>query len=99
MTKEELFKKYSIDESHSNWDNVTDNWMSVEIYRVMNDGALPDNTVESCKYLLDFLDKVNSDILFVKSLRERKPDDFGSLYLTAKRSIYLCSELILKEIN
>ena len=99
MTKEELFKKYNIDESHSKWDLMTDNWMGVEIYRIMNNGELPNSTNGSSKYLLDFLDKVNSDVLFVKSLRERKPDDFGSLYLTAKRSIYLCSELILKELN
>lgn len=29
MTKQELFKKYNIDETHSEWDNSIDNWMSV----------------------------------------------------------------------
>lgn len=99
MTKEELFAKYKIDESHKVWDIMTDNWMGVEIYRIMNAGELPNKTDGSSKYLLDFLDKVHSDMEFVKSLRERKPDDFGSLYTTAKRSIYRCSELILKELN
>ena len=41
MTKKELFKKYKIDESHSEWDNQVDEWMSVELYRVMHDGKLP----------------------------------------------------------
>lgn len=99
MTKEELFAKYKIDESHSKWDFMTDNWMGVEIYRIMNAGELPNQTNGSSKYLLDFLDKVYSDMEFVKSLRERKPDDFGSLVLTAKRSIYTCSHLLLEELN
>jgi len=41
MNKEKLFKKYKIDESHSEWDDKIDNWISVELYRVMHDGNLP----------------------------------------------------------
>lgn len=35
MTKEELFEKYNIDESHSEWDDVMDSWYSVEIYKLL----------------------------------------------------------------
>jgi len=41
MNKKELFKKYSINESHNVWDDSIDNWSSVEVYRVMHDGNLP----------------------------------------------------------
>ena len=54
MNKKELFEKYNIDESHNAWSNSIDNWMSVEIYRIMHDGNLPpqepkDMTVLWCK--------------------------------------------------
>lgn len=35
MTKEELFEKYNINESHSEWDDVIDSWYSVEIYKLL----------------------------------------------------------------
>ena len=96
MTKEELFKKYSIDESHNVWDSRIDNWMSVEIYRIMNNGSLPQQENKSIKYLIDFLDKSITDMpWWVKNVMSRK--DWGSLYLTAKRMVYLFSEQILKE--
>jgi len=95
MTKQELFKKYSINESHSEWDNSIDNWMSVELYRVMHDGNLPPQNDTSVKWITDFLDKVKSDMKFFAKLRKRQPDDFGSLFLTAKRMVYsLCDQII-----
>jgi hypothetical protein len=84
-TREELFKKYHIDESHNKWDSEIDNWMSVEIYRLMNDGKLPDKKEASIKWVYDFLDKMKSTE-YVKELMNRK--DWGSLYLTAKRLAY-----------
>ena len=96
MNKEELFKKYNIDKSHSQWQDHIDNWFSVELFRVMNKGELPDytNGGDKTKYIIDFLDKCkveHGDMLRLK--------DFGSLYLTAKRMVYRHSEQILKEIN
>jgi len=94
MNKKELFKKYSINESHSKWDNRIDNWMSVEIYRIMHDGKLPDDDI-SIKYIVEFLDKIKDD-KFMSELTDR--DDWGSLYLTAKRSVYRHADDILNEL-
>lgn len=95
MKKEDLFRKYDIDESHNTWDNRIDNWMSVEIYRVMHNGKLPKND-NSSKWVCDFLDKMD-DIEFAKEIMSR--NDFGSLYLTAKRMVYTLHESILNELG
>ncbi len=96
-TKEELFKKYSIDESHSKYEAI-DSWMGVEIFRVMHGGALPTENDTSAKYITDFLDNVKEVRGFAAELM-RTRDDFGSLFLTAKRSVYMLHEEILKELN
>lgn len=96
MTKDELFKKYSIDESHNIWDNSIDNWMSVEVYRVMHNGNLPPNGDMSVDWITEFLDKTD-DMIFMSELMRRR--DWGSLYLTAKRMVYNLSEQILKTQN
>ena len=57
MTKQQLFAKYHINEGHKVWQPEIDNWMSVEIYRVMHDGELPPPDDTSTKYILDYLDK------------------------------------------
>jgi hypothetical protein len=95
MTKDELFKKYHIDESHKVWDNRIDNWMSVEIYRIMHDGNLPPENDLSVAWVTDFLDKATNDMAFFAKLRQRTPDDFGSLFLTAKRMVYSLADQIL----
>lgn len=94
MTRQELFEKYSINETHNVWE-ATDNWMSVELYRVMHNGNLPPQNDTSVKWVTEFLDKVKSDMKFFAKLRQRQPDDFGSLFLTAKRMVYsLCDQII-----
>lgn len=93
MTKKELFEKYSINESHNVWNNKIDNWMSVEIYRIMHDGNLPDENNLTVKWICNFMDKTKED-WFMANLMDR--DDWGSVYLTAKRMIYRHSDLILK---
>lgn len=96
MTKEQLFKKYSIDESHNIWDIGIDSWMSIEIYRIMHKGELPPPDDMSTKYILDFLDKAKDDMKWwVENVMHRK--DWGSLFLTAKRMVYKLSEQILIE--
>lgn len=97
MTKKELFKKYSINESHSAWDNRIDNWISVELYRIMHDGNLPPSDDKSVDYITDYLDKVLNDDKFAAKMMKRK--DFGSLFLTAKRMVYSLSDQILLDIN
>ena len=97
MTKEELFKKYSIDESHNVWESI-DSLMSVEIYRIMHNGNLPPQDDLSTKWVLDFLDKSKNDMhWWVKNVMSRK--DWGSLFLTAKRMVYTLSEPILQEVS
>lgn len=96
MSKEELFKKYSIDETHNVWENTIDNWMGVEVYRIMHEGKLPPQNDISILWVCAFLDKIDEDMGFVTKLMGRKEDDFGSLYLTSKRMVYRHAAQILK---
>ncbi len=96
MTKEQLFSKYSIKESHSKWDDQIDNWHSVEVYRLMHNGDLPPSDDTSVGWVTDFLDKVNGDAQYAAKLMTRKQNDFGSLYLTAKRMVYSFADQLLK---
>lgn len=96
MTKQELFQKYNINETHNVWEDI-DSWMSVELYRVMHNGNLPPQNDTSVKWITEFLDKIKSDVKFFAKLRQRQPDDFGNLFLTAKRMIYLLSDQIIAE--
>ena len=97
MTKKELFLKYSIDESHSAWEPLIDNWMSVEIYRIMRSGCLPPKNDKSTRWVTDFLDKKNDMKWWVQNVMSR--NDWGSLYLTAKRMVYMLSDQLLENIN
>lgn len=97
MTKEELFKKYNINESHNIWENKIDNWMSIEIYRIMHNGNLPPKKDMSTKWVCDFLDKRHDIEWWKKNVM--KFEYWGSLFLTAKRLICTMSDEILKEIN
>lgn len=92
MTKEQLFKKYSIDESHNKWESI-DSWMSVEIYRLMHNGNLPPSNDMSVNWITEFLDKQNDMAWWVKNVMSHK--DWGSLYLTAKRMVYALSDQII----
>jgi hypothetical protein len=94
ITKEELFKKYSIDESHNIWEEGIDSWMSIEIYRIMHEGNLPPANDMSVDWITKFLDKCH-DTKFFMELRKRKQDDFGSLYLTAKRMVYAHADKLI----
>lgn len=94
MTKEELFEKYSINESHNTWDSMIDDWMSVEVYRIMHEGNLPPQNDKSVKWITEFLDKQEDMAWWVKNVMTRK--DWGSLYLTSKRMIYQLSDEIIK---
>lgn len=97
MTKEELFQKYSIDKRHNVWNSI-DSWMSVEIYRIMHNGDLPPEGDTSTKWILDFLDKSENDReWWVKNVMSRS--DWGSLFLSAKRMIYMLQEEILEAVN
>lgn len=91
-----MFKKYHIDESHNEWDNGIDNWISVEIYRLMHDGKLPPRGDMSIDWVYKFLDKKSTEWWFKVVMPHKQ---FGSLYLTAKRMLYRHSDDILKEIN
>lgn len=57
MTKKELFLKYNINESHNEWNLGVDDWTSVELYRIMHDGELPDPEDLTVIWICDFLDK------------------------------------------
>lgn len=95
MTQQELFKKYSIDESHNIWESI-DSWMSIEIYRIMHNGNLPNEADLSLKYVIDFLNKSNDMMWWGDNVMCR--NDWGGLYLTAKRMVYRFYEQILNEI-
>jgi len=61
----------------------------------MHNGNLPPQNDTSVGWITEFLDKVKSDMKFFAKLRQRQPDNFGSLFLTAKRMVYsLCDQII-----
>lgn len=93
MTKPELFKKYNINETHNQWIDI-DDWCSVEIYRLMHNGELPPPDDLSIKWVTEFLDKASSDIpWWTENVMCRR--DWGSLFMTAKRMVYMFSEQLL----
>jgi len=97
MTKEELFEKYHIDERHAAWDCMIDNWISVEIYRVMHDGELPPQDDLSTGWITEFSEKC-MDVHWMFTVLKKR-EDWGSLFLTGKRMIYRFADEILLEIN
>ena len=97
MTKQELFKKYNINESHNVWDDKIDNWYSVEVYRIMHNGNLPPQYDTSIGWVTDFLDKKEDMKWWVKNVMSR--DNWGSLYLTSKRMVYQFANQIIQEQN
>ena len=90
MNKEELFKKYSINDSHNEWEPIIDNWNGVEIYKTIK-GNLPNSNDED---ILEFIDQCEEDYSFT-----RKFTNFGSMYLTAKRSVYRYSDEITMQLR
>jgi len=92
MNKQQIFKKYRIDQSHAQWDNTIDNWYSVEIHKIVT-GQLPINIpsskLKAIKPYTDFLDSAEKyrDKL-IKDDPVNGPLRFGSCYLTSKRMIY-----------
>lgn len=97
MTQQELFNKYSINETHNKWDSI-DNWCSVEIYRLMHNGNLPPEKDDSVIWVLDFLNKAKEDTKWWgENVMIR--NDWGSLYLTAKRMVYTLSHKIINDLN
>lgn len=100
MTKEELFKKYSVnpkDKSTNVWEPAVDNWISVELYRIMHDGNLPNVDDVSVKWITDFMDKTK-DMEYMIELMNRPQGDWGSLFLTGKRMIFRFADKIIQEI-
>lgn len=93
LTKDELFAKYKIAGGHSTWEPVIDNWISVEIYREMHDGQLPEPDDLSCKYVLDFIEKTKDPEYFF-SLKNS-----GSMFLTALRMVYRFADMIVEQVN
>jgi hypothetical protein len=97
MTKQELFEKYHIDERCADWEDMIDNWMSVEIYRVMHEGELPPQDDLSTGWMIEFREKCMDIHWMCTVLKKRK--DWGSLFLTGKRMIYRFADEILRDIN
>lgn len=96
--KDDLFNHYGITQEHAAWSDSIDNWVSVEIFRIMHDGRLPTKEDTSSKYILDFLEHGKSVSQFwIKNVMSKS--DWGSYYLTAKRMVYKYQELILKELS
>lgn len=90
MTKEQLFKKYNIKSNNcKDWEDI-DSWIGVDLYALMHNNTLPNNEDKSLLYVLKFLDKPEPYMSNPK---------FGSLYMTAKRSVFRFADQILDEIN
>lgn len=97
ITKEALFKKYMIEPSHTVWIDY-DSWMLIEIYRLMNNGKLPKPEDNSVLLVVNFIDKVLSEPKWWADIMSKR-EDWGSLFLTAKRSIYRFSDEIISQLN
>ena len=96
MTKQELFNKYGIGESHKTSGSI-EAYYSVEIYRIANDGKLPSSDEKSVLYIVKFLDKKSNFEWWAKNVMVRP--DFGQLYFSAKRLMYMFADNIISEIN
>ncbi|MDO8997220.1 MAG: hypothetical protein Q7U77_11385 [Sediminibacterium sp.] len=97
LTKESLFKKYKIAPSHKVWIDY-DSWMLIEIYRLMNDGKLPAPDDNSVLLVVNFIDKIFSEPKWWADIMGKR-EDWGSLFLTAKRSIYRFADEIILQMN
>jgi hypothetical protein len=95
MTKEQLFEKYKIDSSHSKWEPI-DSFMSVEIFRIMHNRLPSDDEEESGMFILDFLDKAFTG-WWAKNIMIRP--DWGSLFLSAKRCVYMFADNLVLQLN
>ena len=89
MNKQELMEKYHLDESHAQWQPEIDNWYSVEAFRqqtgkLPNEEGIPNDPKYHLQVYMDFLDnKKLQDELVGKDMLA-----FGSMYLSAKRTLY-----------
>ena len=77
-----LFKELHIDDSHNTWNDLIDNWFSVEAL-LQQTGELPNGQYNDLEEMINFLRNKN---LHFKLLNERG-NEFGSMYLSAKRFI------------
>lgn len=87
MTREQIFKEFNITIHHNIWNDEIDNWHIIEICSIMK-GNLPFFDDSDCTYILEFLYKFQNDIQFANEINAKYPQNWGSLFLTAKRSIY-----------
>ena len=94
MTRQELFDKYDVDEGHAEWNPTIDRWMSVEVYRVMHNGELPESGDKATNWITDFLERIHNDLPFMQEVMQR--EDWGSLYLTSKRMVYRFADQIIE---
>jgi len=96
-SKDKIFERFNIDEFHNIWDDRIDNWMSVEIYRLMHDGNLPPIEDESTIWIYNFMVKSKSSKWWAENVMSRP--NWGSLFLTGKRLLYANIDTILKELQ
>ena len=83
MTKNIIFKELKIDESHNEWQENIDNWYSVEALKEQT-GILPNGEYNELENMIDFLRNKNLHFRLIRT----RGNEFGSMYLSAKRFIY-----------
>jgi len=92
MTEQQLIEKYHLTEEHGQW-TPTDDWMSVEIFKIIHN-RLPNKRDQGFGFAIKFLDRMDKQ-QFRNTVMER--EDWGSLYLTAKRMVYRHRHQIIAE--
>lgn len=98
LTKEQLFERWFIKSPFAKeWDDVIDNWYSVEVFRFMNDGRLPTEKDTTWQYLIDFMEKKRDKAWLIDQMF--MVPNWGSISLTASRLVYRHADLILVEFN
>lgn len=98
MTREkikQIRKKYQIDYSHSGWNIMVDNWMSVEVWQAVK-GELPPNNLteeEILEVSVDVPMKFLDNTKLHKKLQKEDNQKFIAMFATAKRMLYRGLEL------
>ena len=82
MSNNSLFKELNINDSHNVWNDMIDNWFSVEAL-LQQTGELPNGQYNDLQEMINFLRNKELQIKLLKT----RGTEFGSMYLSAKRFV------------
>ncbi|KAB8153406.1 hypothetical protein EZY14_009240 [Kordia sp. TARA_039_SRF] len=80
---------------HFIWKDAIDNHNSVELYRIMHGGNLPNSNDKSVDWIIELMNKQEDDFQWWAD-RMMSRSDFEGLFMTLKRMIYCHAEDLIK---